>query len=196
MAAVIAAGRWAADRGWVPATSGNFSARVDAGTIAITRSGPDKGHLGPEDVLFVELAAPDPRASAEAALHYALYRRERDVNAVVHVHAPWAALMGRLHLEAGEIMLEGWELQKAFAGVTSHESRIKVPVFANSQDLAALAATVEARYHRAGDALTPAYLLAGHGLYAWGRDASEARRHAEALENLLHLQCQYERLRR
>ena len=31
----------------------------------------------------------------------------------------------------------------------------------------------------------PAYLLGGHGLYAWGADAEEARRHVIALDVLL-----------
>ncbi|MFN5017663.1 class II aldolase/adducin family protein, partial [Bradyrhizobium sp.] len=49
--AVIEAGRRSAERGWVPATSGNFSIRVDAERIAVTRSGVDKGRLTPNDVL-------------------------------------------------------------------------------------------------------------------------------------------------
>ncbi len=40
---VIEAGRHARGRGWVPATSGNFSVRIDEAHIAITRSGVDKG---------------------------------------------------------------------------------------------------------------------------------------------------------
>ncbi|MBV8642880.1 MAG: class II aldolase/adducin family protein, partial [Candidatus Eremiobacteraeota bacterium] len=40
---IAAFGRFAAARGWVPATAGNFSRRVDAGHAAVTRSGIDKG---------------------------------------------------------------------------------------------------------------------------------------------------------
>ncbi|WP_369673741.1 class II aldolase/adducin family protein, partial [Enterococcus faecium] len=68
--AVIAAGGRAAEKGWVPATSGNFSVRIDAVTIAITRSGVDKGRLEASDVLIQPLDAPLlPGSSAEALLH-------------------------------------------------------------------------------------------------------------------------------
>src|SRR4051812_10585059 len=87
VAAVVEAGRKASLRHWVPATSGNFSARIDESTIAITRSGTDKGALARADVLIVDLDAPDPRASAEAPLHYALYRDLPQVNAVFHIHS-------------------------------------------------------------------------------------------------------------
>ena len=94
VAAVIEAGRKAA-RHWVPATSGNFSARIDENTIAITRSGTDKGALTRADMLVVDLDAPDPRASAEAPLHYALYRDFPAVNAIFHIHSPSASVLSQ-----------------------------------------------------------------------------------------------------
>ena len=134
----------------MPATSGNFSARIDATTIAITRSGTDKGALTRADVLIVDLDAPDPRASAEAPLHYALYRDLPPVNAIFHIHSPAAtccraALAGRQRSR-----LEGWELLKALAGVRSHEAEIDVPVFANDQDTVRLAALASQRFAEAG----------------------------------------------
>ena len=57
-----------------------------------------------------------------------------------------------------------------------------LPVFPNTQDMHELAAWVEA----ALDAQCLwGYLIDGHGLYAWGRDMAEARRHLEAFEFLL-----------
>ena len=96
IAAVIDAGRKASLRHWVPATSGNFSARIDDNTIAITRSGTDKGALSRADVLIVDFDTPDPRASAEAPLHYALYRDLPSVNAVFHIHSPAATMLSPL----------------------------------------------------------------------------------------------------
>ena len=193
--AVIEAGRRAAAKSWVPATSGNFSARIDENTIAITRSGTDKGALTRADILVVDLDAPDPRASAEAPLHYALYRDFPAVNAINHVHSPAASVLSRASSE-GALRLEGWELQKAFAGVRSHETAVEVPVFLNDQDTVRLAALASQRLAEAGDSkLAPAYLIAGHGLYAWGASPEEAWRHTEALETLLAYQLSYERLR-
>jgi methylthioribulose-1-phosphate dehydratase len=188
---VIAIGRWAAARHWVPATSGNISVRIDRNTIAITRSGTDKGALLPADVLTIDLATPGPGASAEAPLHYAIYRELADIEAVVHVHSPAATVLSRKAAGDGAVRLQGWELQKAFSGICSHEEAIEIPVLANDQDTDRLA---QAALRRLGGNPVPAYLIAGHGLYAWGNSAAAACRHAEALETLLSYQLAYERI--
>jgi methylthioribulose-1-phosphate dehydratase len=194
VAAVIEAGRKAAVRHWVPATSGNFSARIDENTIAITRSGTDKGALTRADVLIVDLDAPDPRASAEAPLHYALYRDFPSISAVFHIHSPSATVLSHA-FAADRVRLTGWELQKAFAGVRSHEAEIEVPVFRNDQDTVRLAALAAKRFVGDRSQLAPGYVIAGHGLYAWGTSPREAWRHTEALETLLTYQLNQERLR-
>jgi methylthioribulose-1-phosphate dehydratase len=38
------------------------------------------------------------------------------------------------------------------------------------------------------------YLIAGHGLYAWGRDIAEARRHLDAFEFMLGCELEMRRL--
>jgi len=196
IAEVIAAGRAAALRHWVPATSGNFSVRIDDHRVAITRSGVDKGALTGADILIQPLDAPLlPRSSAEAWLHVALYRRDPAIGAIFHVHAPASTVLSRI-AGPGGLRLTGWELQKAIAGITSHEQSIEVPVFANDQDIDRLADLVEARLAApiAGDArLAPGYLLAGHGLYAWGASPKEAARHLEALETLFEFELSYRR---
>ena len=94
------------------------------------------------------------------------------------------------------LRLEGWELQKALSGIRSHETAVDVPVFANDQDTARLAAAATRRFAEPGNSrLAPGYLIAGHGLYAWGTSLEEAWRHTEALETLLGYQLSYERLR-
>ena len=199
VADVIQAGAQAEARGWVPATAGNFSARVNARQIAITRSGADKGALTPNDIWFQDLDAPlRPGSSAEAELHLRLYRDHPDIGAVLHVHSLGAVVVGRAQAEVGAVRLEGRELQKALRGVTTHEAALEVPIFANDQDVSALAERVARRLAEAPVApLTraPGYLLAGHGLYAWGRDAREAWRHLEALETLFQQILSYRSFR-
>jgi methylthioribulose-1-phosphate dehydratase len=149
--------------------------------VAITRSGTDKGALVPEDILVADVEAPPPPgASAETPLHLMLYRDRPTAGAVIHTHADAAAV---LSLAGDDLVLTGWELLKAFTGVTSHEARVPIPVLANDQDVSALAARVSARL--AAIPAAPAFLLAGHGLYTWGRSLAEAARHAVALEHLL-----------
>ena len=38
------------------------------------------------------------------------------------------------------------------------------------------------------------YLIDGHGLYAWGRNMAEARRHLEAFEFLFHCELELRKL--
>jgi methylthioribulose-1-phosphate dehydratase len=182
--AIAAIGRFAAARGWVPATSGNFSCRIDARTVAVTRSGVDKGNLGRSDIAVLDLHDPiPPGVSAETPLHLARYRADRAVGAVVHVHTVAATVLSRLHANGGVLTLTGFEMEKSLAGITTHEVDVELPIFANAQDTVALAAAVDARL--GADPPVPGYLLAGHGLYAWGATMTDARRHLEGLEFLL-----------
>jgi methylthioribulose-1-phosphate dehydratase len=173
-------------RGWALATSGNFSVRLDEGRFLITASGRDKGALEPGDLLVVDLAGnPEGpgRPSAETALHAALYRRRPAVGAVAHTHSVAAAVLSRAHAARGELRVTGYEMQKAIAGVTTHEATVRLPIFANDQDVPRLARVTDEAL--GDDPFIPGYLIAGHGLYTWGRDAAEAGRHAEGLEFLL-----------
>lgn len=189
---IIAAGAFVSAKGWTPATAGNLSARVDGGAMAITASGVDKGSLRSPDVLLFDLAAGKVlgglAASAETALHVERYTADAAVGAVVHVHARNATVLSMVGA-SHEIRLEGYELLKALDGIRTHETGVAVPVFANTQDMDALARDVRARLADAGPRF--GYLLAGHGLYAWGRTMADALRHTEALEFLLG--CELER---
>lgn len=193
---IARAGRELAALGCTPATSSNFSMRIDADTIAVTVSGRHKGALSPDDVIAVGLdgrpAGPGDRPSAETALHLQIYRRLPDTGAVLHTHSRTQSVASRLFANDGVIALEGWELQKALTGYTTHESRLEVPVFPNSQDMADIERHVDAWL--AGSKPLYAYLIEGHGLYTWGRDMPEARRHLEALEFLLACELDLKRL--
>lgn len=193
--ALSAFGRFASARGWVAATSGNFSCRLDAAHALVTRSGIDKGAIDAGDVSVVPLAGPIPDGmSVETPLHLARYRASANVGAIVHVHTIAATVLSRADLAGGAVRFSGFEMQKALSGVTTHESVVDLPVFANDQDTTALAATIETRL--GGDAPVPGYLLAGHGLYAWGATMAEARRHLEGLEFLLACTLEERRLQR
>ncbi|HEV7179192.1 MAG TPA: methylthioribulose 1-phosphate dehydratase [Candidatus Baltobacteraceae bacterium] len=181
---IAAIGRFASARGWVPATSGNFSIRIDRRHAAITRSGIDKGNIDRGDLVVIEVDAPlPPGISAEAPLHAARYRADATVGAIVHVHTVAATVLSRADAARGNVRLDGFEMHKALAGITTHESVVNLPIFANDQDTAALAERVEASLARAQG--VPAYLLSGHGLYVWGATMADAKRHLEGMEFLL-----------
>ena len=190
---IAAFGRLAASRGWVPATSGNFSCRVDATHAVITRSGIDKGAIGAADVAVVAIDARAPAGmSAETPIHLARYRTDPSIGAIFHVHTVASTLLSRLDAPLGAVRTDGFEMHKAI-GLRTHESSVAIPVFANDQDTERLAAAVEERLGR--DAAVPGFLLAGHGLYAWGASAADARRHVEGLEFLLACHLEERRLR-
>lgn len=190
---IIEMGRYASARGWVPATSGNFSRRIDAQHCAITRSGVDKGALGEADIALARIDQPPPHGtSAETPLHLARYRADDQVGAIMHVHSVTSTVLSRHALRDGSISLQGFEMQKAFAGVATHEGTLAVPVFANAQDTVALSLEIESRL---GARPFPAYLLAGHGMYVWGANGAEARRHLEALEFLFACTLEERRFR-
>jgi len=171
------------ERGWCRATSGNFSVRLGADHCLITQSGRDKQQLGPDDLMVFGLdgTAGDGRPSAETPLHAELYSLDDSIGAVLHTHSMTSTVLSR---RAGDVVrLSGFEMQKALNGFETHESEAIVTVFANEQDMHALAGRVGSAW-RAGTINVPGFLVAGHGLYAWGRDLNEAIRHIEGFEFL------------
>lgn len=185
-AALCRVARLFGERQWCLATSGNFSLRVDARHCLITQSGKDKSVLEPGDLMVCDLDgnAVDgtPKPSAETALHTALYRKDADIGAVLHTHSVTSTVLSRAL--AADLVIRGFEMQKAISGVRSHEGSVTIPLFENTQDMDALAAAVMSRFE-AGTPTAPGFLVRGHGLYAWGADLAEAQRHIEGLEFLL-----------
>ena len=173
-------------RGATPATSGNFSVRLDARRILITRSGVDKGRLGAGDFMLMDSDAQpleEGRPSAEARLHAQLYRLFPHAGSVLHTHSLIQTVASLHYARDGAVRLSGYELVKALAGHDSHEQDLLLPVFPNSQDMAAIEHAVQS-WLDAGHALH-GYLIAGHGLYAWGSDIAKAMRHLEAIDFML-----------
>jgi methylthioribulose-1-phosphate dehydratase len=190
--ALCALAHWAAARGWVPATSGNFSKRdLATGRIFISRSGLDKGQMTPADLLELDedgrVIRGRGRPSAEAWLHVVIYNKRPEVHAVAHVHTVWNTLLSTRFADAAHVELTGYELLKALSGVETHRHHERVPVIGNSQDYQTLAHELEEALD--DNPLAHGVLLSAHGLYTWGTSVAEARRHAEALEFLFEVEC-------
>lgn len=182
--ALIDAGRYFDRRGWVPATGGNFSARLSSDQLLITASGTHKGELQRDDLLVADLDGRPQRsmrkASYETGLHTQLYRWDAGIGAVLHVHTVANTVLSR---QLSQLSLRGYELQKLLPGNPDPSEEVRLPVFDNDQDIARLAARIDA-YLRATPG-APAYLIAGHGLYAWGATVAQARHRVEAVEFML-----------
>ncbi|HHX6861368.1 TPA: methylthioribulose 1-phosphate dehydratase, partial [Pseudomonas aeruginosa] len=160
-------------------------ARLDEQRALLTVSGKHKGQLGFDDVLATDLAGnslePGKKPSAETLLHTQLYAWNPAIGAVLHTHSVNATVLSRL-VRGDRLVLQDYELQKAFAGVTTHEGQVEVPIFDNDQDIARLASRVQPWLE--AHPYCPGYLIRGHGLYTWGARMSDALRQVEAFEFL------------
>ena len=177
-------------RGWVLGTSGNFSIVTgrDPLQLTITSSGMDKGGLTAEQFIQVDadggVVGGAGRPSAETQLHLVIVRL-RGAGVVLHTHSVWSTILSDECAGRGGLSIEGYEMLKGLSGVDSHEHREWLPVIENSQDYQALAQAVGEALERHHDA--HGILLRRHGLYTWGRDLAEAKRHVEIIEFLLEV---------
>lgn len=187
---LIEAGRDFYGRGWMLGTSGNLSARLAAEPLrlAITASGAPKGALTPNHILQIDelgnVTQGSGRPSDETMLHLTVVR-SRQAGAVLHTHSVWSTLLSDAFADKGSLLIEGFEMLKGLAGVSTHEHSESVPIIENSQDMEALSLTLEAALEKYPDA--HGVMLRRHGLYTWGRDLPEAKRHVEILEFLLEV---------
>ncbi|MFI5184959.1 MAG: methylthioribulose 1-phosphate dehydratase [Vicinamibacteria bacterium] len=190
LAALSDLARLCYSRGWVFGTSGNFSAVLEREPLrlAITPSGADKGALEAGAMIEIDRdgqrLSGQGRPSAETAIHLTI-ARAAGAGAVAHTHSTWSTLLSETHAAVGGLAIQGYEMLKGLAGVETHAHREWIPILENTQDWVAAAPAVEERLRGAAGA--HAFLIRGHGLYTWGCDVGEARRHVEILEFLLEV---------
>jgi methylthioribulose-1-phosphate dehydratase len=183
---LVEVGRHCYERGWALGTSGNFSAvvRADPLTLAITTSGVDKGLLESGDIVEVDDRGRVIRGagmpSAETALHLAIVR-SREAGAVLHTHSIWSTILSDQGAN-GALAVEGYEMLKGLDGVHTHEHHERLPIVENTQDWAAAAPRIVSLLRQ--NPAAHGFLIRRHGLYTWGRDLAEAKRHVEILEFL------------
>ncbi|AKP72695.1 Methylthioribulose-1-phosphate dehydratase [Piscirickettsia salmonis] len=190
---LITAGAWISEKGWVPATGGNFSARLADGVV-VTASGYDKGCLTEASFCQFDLEGNQftgaGKPSAETALHLAIYQLDAHAKAVLHTHSIAATTLSR-YIAESQLAIHGYEMQKSLAGIQSHLETVNIAIFDNDQDIDALVGQVN-KVH-AKQPLRHGILIRGHGLYVWGDSILEARRHLEGLEFLF--MCELERFK-
>lgn len=180
--------RWIYSKGWAPGTGGNFGLVVseDPLRLLITPSGQDKGSIAPEDLLLVDSggrnADDDRKPSAETLLHLAIIE-QRKPRLIVHIHTVWNTLISLA--QGSECRITGLEMLKGLTGVATHEHEEIIPILENSQNMPKLAARMTDALRRYPTA--HGVLLRGHGLYTWGYNVEEARRHLEIFEFLFEV---------
>lgn len=176
-------------RGWSVGTSSNYSVVVERNPIelALTASGKDKGRLTVEDFVRVNengeaIAKTSEKSSAETMLHCVL--AQVGAGAILHTHSVWSTVLSDLYFSQGAIRIEGYEMLKGLAGISTHDHSIDVEIFENTQDIDDLSKRVKARLLDDENPLRHGFLIRKHGLYTWGDTIADARRHIEIFEFL------------
>ncbi|QHW34417.1 methylthioribulose 1-phosphate dehydratase [Paenibacillus rhizovicinus] len=189
-----------AGRGWFQGTSGNLSIRVGDFSpedfhFAITASGKDKSLSTPEDFLFVDQEGKPSeltklKPSAETLIHCEIYK-QTGCGAIFHVHTVFNNLVSELFWERKSIPVDGVELIKAL-NIWDEEAHIDIPIVSNFAHIPSIVPEVTERL----DKRIPGIMLRKHGIYAWGANAFEAKRHLEAFEFLFEYVYRWELLKR
>jgi methylthioribulose-1-phosphate dehydratase len=178
-------------RGWAVGTSGNLSAVVDREPLrlAMSPSGVEKGELLAHQILMIDenarvLSDHGAKPSDESPLHIRIVK-ERGAGAVLHTHSIWNTVLSDLYAAESGLAIEGYEMLKGLHGVKAHEHREWLPIIENSQDMLALADCISDTLSK--HPCAHGFLLRRHGLYTWGDDPAQAKRHVEILEFLLEV---------
>jgi methylthioribulose-1-phosphate dehydratase len=178
------------ERSWSVGTSSNYSVVVDRDPlrVLITSSGKDKGNLSREEFVVVDetgqaIGVNPQKPSAETLLH-CVAAQQPEVGAVLHTHSVWGTLLSDLFGDEGGFEIHGYEMLKGLSGVPTHEYHAWVQIFENTQRIPILAKQVREQMSNVDRPLKHGYLIRKHGLYTWGADVAEARRHIEIFEFL------------
>jgi methylthioribulose-1-phosphate dehydratase len=189
------AGAYFWQRGWSLGTSSNYSVVLshEPLELLITSSGKDKGRLSREDFVRVgrdggPTSPGQPKSSAETLLHV-VAAEQPNVGAVLHTHSIWGTLLSDYYAAQGGFEINGYEMLKGLDGVSTHEHGQWVPIFENTQHIPDLAEQVREAFADGERPLRHGYLIRRHGLYTWGRDLDDARRHIEIFEFLFEVTC-------
>ncbi len=176
-------------KGWSPATSTNYSVRSEnKNEYIISRSGVDKSKFELSDLILINPKGevlppfnnPGIKSSAETEIHTALYEQFPDVNCVLHTHSVLGTVLSHTMVKEKQIVFEGFEILKGLDGNPTHELTEVLPIVPNSQDMKDILRDMKGRY----DKNVHGFLIAGHGLYTWGKDIASAKRHIETYEFL------------
>lgn len=181
--------KWVHGKGWAAGTGGNFSLLLsrEPFRLLMTPSSVDKGGVEPGDLIEVNAAGErlvgEGLPSAETLLHIAIIENS-NAEVVLHTHSVWNTLASTTE-NADAHTIAGYEMLKGLSGVRTHQHFERVPIIDNSQDMPPLAEQFRTQLRE--DPAIHGILLRGHGLYTWGKDIFEAKRHLEVLEFLFEV---------
>jgi L-fuculose-phosphate aldolase len=164
------------DKGFVSATDGNISARLENGNILATPTAINKGMVRPDDLVIVDLkgnlVSGLKRPSTELLMHLYIYRARTDVQAVVHAHPPHATGFATARVPLTECLFPevivglGAIPLASYATPSTEEVVESIAPFVQNAD---------------------AILLANHGVVTYGADLLDAYFKMEKVEHAAHI---------
>jgi L-fuculose-phosphate aldolase len=169
---IVRFGRMLHERGFVAATDGNLSVRLDENRILVTPTCMSKGEMRPSDLVVVDrggrLLKGRRKVSSEIAMHLLIYRLRPDVRGIVHAHPPTAT---------------GF----AAAGLPLNQPLVcEVVIGLGSIPLAKYGTPGTPELTAALEPLIPHYdalLMSNHGVVAYGADLEQAYMKMETVEH-------------
>ena len=177
-------------KGWSPATSTNYSFKFENSAIFVSRSGVDKSKFISSDFITVDNTGKptgeymNSTPSAETLIHCVLYDLFPEIKVILHSHSVYPVLIS--NIEKNVVQFEGYEIQKGFAGQTTHNNTVEIPIFDNTQDMIEFSEVLK---NNTKSLSNHTFIMRKHGTYAWGKNLFEAKRHLETLEYLC--QCEW-----
>lgn len=186
---LVAAIQFFSQKGWSPATSTNYSIKLSESEILISKSGVDKAYFTNKDLIVIDREGKirsdyqrdGIKSSAETEIHTYLYHHLPEAQCVLHTHSKLGTVLSHLSQSKGHMTFEGLEILKGLEGNTTHHVQELLPVVYNSQIMTEINLQVEPWLKRG----VHGFLIAGHGLYTWGKDVASAKRQIETFEFLL-----------
>ncbi len=161
-----------AERGFVAATDGNVSVKLNDDTVVVTPSGKNKAEVEAEDLFVVDLdgkvISGKGKPSTEFAMHSFIYQKRHDVKAVVHAHPIYATAFAAARIPLDKLV---------FPEVIVALGKIPLADYAtpSTQEVVKTIEPLVKDYD--------AILLANHGVVTYGASLEEAYNKMEKVEH-------------
>jgi len=159
------------DKGFVAANDGNISIRINDNEFLITPTGVSKGSLTPEMIIKVDgkgnVLDGDYRPTSEMKMHLLVYQERSDIQAVVHVHPPYATAFAIAGIPLDQAIMPESVVYLGTIPVAEYGT----PSTAEVPD-----AVKQFVHEHQG------VLLENHGALTWGKDLEHAYYLMESLE--------------
>jgi L-fuculose-phosphate aldolase len=170
---IVEIGRRVYENGYVAASDGNISARLDDGTIVTTPTMICKGRMRESDLALVDidgtkLRKEERNPSSEFSMHREIYRLRPEIHAIVHAHPPFGTGFAVANVPLDKPLLSEVILTLGCVPLTAYGTPSTSELVDSLTDFIP--------YH---DAL----LLANHGAVAYGTDLEAAYARMETLEH-------------